>query len=128
MKKSVIASVGVAAALTGAVLWGVTANADASPHPSGTQAAQHITKAKKITISTFMFSPGIVKVLPGGKIKVVNQDAVAHTVTSDDATSFDIPVPAKSTVTFRAPATPGKYKYHCTIHPTMHGVLVVKRG
>jgi plastocyanin len=125
MRKSVIASVGVAAALTGSVVWGVTSNADASSHPSGVH-SQQVAKAKKITISAFTFMPGTLKVSPGAKIKVTNQDAVGHTVTSDDGTSFNNPVAAKSTITFTAPMTPGKYPYHCNIHPSMHGLLVVK--
>lgn len=126
MKRSVIASVALATALSGAVVWGVTANADASPHQSSSQAQEHILRAKKLTISAFTFTPGTLKVAAGGKIKVVNQDAVAHTVTSDDGTSFDVMVPAKSTVTFKAPATKGTFTYHCSIHPTMLGALKVK--
>jgi plastocyanin len=27
---------------------------------------------------------------------------------------------------FKAPTTPGTYPFHCTIHPDMHGSLIVK--
>ena len=125
MRKSVIASAALAVALTGAGAVGVAVNAQTTSHPSGLH-SQHITAGKTITISTLTFSPGKLKVNAGQKIKIVNQDAVAHTVTSDDGTSFDVAVPAKTTVTFNAPATAGKYKYHCSIHTTMHGLLIVK--
>jgi plastocyanin len=96
------------------------ANATRSPAADHHQALATPT----ITISMFAFSTPT-RARAGATVKVVNKDAVAHTVTSDTAGLFDVSVPAKSTVKFHAPATPGKYKYHCTIHSTMHGVLKV---
>jgi len=122
MRKSVVASITLAIALTGAGATAAAVAADSSPQHSTVQ----VTAVKKIAISSFKFNPATLKVKVGAKIKIVNNDAVAHTVTSDDGTSFDVAVPAKTTVIFNAPATKGKYAYHCTIHPTMHGLLVVK--
>jgi plastocyanin len=34
-------------------------------------------------------------------------------------------VPAGGTATFKAPSAAGSYAFHCTIHPFMHGKLVV---
>lgn len=97
----------------------------ASAHPAGSLAAHQIGKKKPtITISMFAFTvPKNVKA--GATIKVVNKDAAPHTVTADDL-SFDVSVPAKSTVKFKAPATVGKYPFHCTVHSTMKSTLVVK--
>jgi plastocyanin len=64
-------------------------------------------------------------VAPGAKVTVTNKDSVEHTVTADSAGGFDVDVPAGATVTFTAPTTPGSFAYHCTIHPFMHGKLVV---
>jgi plastocyanin len=125
MRKSVIAAAALTVALTGAGAVGVAVNAQSAAHPSGVH-SQQIAKAKLLTISSFTFSPGTLKVRAGQKIKVTNNDAFDHTVTSDDGTSFNVTVPGKSSVTFKAPATPGQYAYHCSIHPTMHGTLKVK--
>jgi plastocyanin len=125
MRKSVLASAALAIALTGAGATAAVVTADAAPQHNVAQ-SQQITGAKKLTISAFTFTPGKLKVTVGQKIKIVNMDAVAHTVTADDGVSFDVAVPAKTTVTFKAPSTPGKYKFHCTIHPTMKGLLIVK--
>ncbi len=87
--------------------------------------AQSAAATPKIIISMFAFkSPA--SVAPSAKIRVVNKDAVTHTVTSDTAGLFNVSIPAHSTATFKAPKTRGAYHYHCTIHATMHGVLRVK--
>lgn len=97
----------------------------ASAHPAGQLATHQVAKKKPtITISSFAFTVPT-KVRAGATIKVVNKDAVAHTVTSDDGTTFDVAAPAKTTVKFKAPAT-GTYAFHCSIHSSMHGTLVVK--
>jgi len=98
----------------------------ASAHPAGHLATHQVAKKKPtITISSFTFTVPK-KVKPGAKIKVVNKDAAAHTVTSDDGSSFDVNVPGNSTVTFKAPKATGKYAFHCTFHGSMMGTLVVK--
>jgi plastocyanin len=58
---------------------------------------------------------------------VKNEDVQAHTVTSDEAGAFDVPVDGGgATVVFTAPTKPGTYTYYCTYHGNMHGTLVVK--
>ncbi len=98
------------------------ANAARSTHP----AAHHTAIATPtITISMFAFrTPASVK--PGTKVKIVNKDAVPHTVTSDKAGTFNVSVPGNSTAFIKAPKKIANYKFHCTIHSTMHGVLHVK--
>ena len=61
----------------------------------------------------------------GTKVIVRNADAVTHTVTADDGTSFDVTVNGNGSATFTAPSKPGTYKFHCRIHPQMHGTLIV---
>lgn len=54
-----------------------------------------------------------------------NADPVTHTLTADDGKSFNVSVNGNSSGTFTAPSKPGTYKFHCTIHPQMHGTLTV---
>ena len=77
-----------------------------------------------ITISDFSFGAPIT-VRPGATVTVVNKDSVPHDVVSDDRTSFSTPHVSKGAVTFTAPSTPGSYPFHCSIHPDMHGTLIV---
>jgi plastocyanin len=97
------------------------ANASRSPAAKQHQALTTPT----ITISMFSFSTPT-RARAGATVKVINKDAATHTVTSDKAGLFNITVPGNSTVSFKAPATPGRYRYHCTFHSTMHGVLKVR--
>jgi plastocyanin len=94
-------------------------SAPASSPPAGTQPAA----ANSITIQNFGFTPLTVK--PGATITVTNKDPVDHTVTADSGNAFNVPVAAGASATFTAPAKAGTYAYHCTIHPSMHGTLVV---
>jgi len=75
------------------------------------------------------YSPSTITVVLGhnNTISWTNDDASIHTVTANDG-SFDSGslVPgATFTHTF---TTPGTYEYHCTYHPWMTGVVIVKSG
>lgn len=95
-----------------------------SPAPSATSSITAVT----ITIKDFGFQ-GPTPVPPGSTVTVTNLDSVAHTVTADDGTSFDVTITGNGgTASFIAPAQPGSYAYHCSFHPDMHGALVVRGG
>lgn len=77
-----------------------------------------------VHISGFSFNPSDITVSAGTKVTWINDDPVAHTVTFDDGT-FDagqFPHGDSRSYTF---TTPGKYTYHCTIHPSMKGSVTV---
>jgi len=80
--------------------------------------------ASTITIKNFSFTAPD-SVSPGATITVDNRDGTDHTVTSDTGNAFD-DAAAPGTSSFTAPTKPGSYPFHCTIHPSMHGTLVVK--
>jgi plastocyanin len=77
-----------------------------------------------ITIHSFSYSvPAGVR--HGAQVKVVNNDGVAHTVTSNAAGKFNVRVPAHSSRFFTAPKIAKNYGFHCTLHPSMKAVLHV---
>jgi plastocyanin len=92
---------------------------------SATAASARPTTASTIVIHNFAFSPGSIKVRPGQKVRVVNRDSVAHTVTSTTGKFNTGDVGPGKTVTFTAPAKAGRYPYRCNIHQYMTGMLVV---
>lgn len=79
----------------------------------------------QVNIQGGKFNPDLLNALPGHNVTWKNLDAVAHTVTSDDATSFNSgninPGTSYSFIT----GTTGNYPYHCSIHPGERGVLNV---
>ena len=91
------------------------ASGTASPAPASAQ----------ITIKGEKFSSDVT-VSPGAQVTVINKDSVNHSVTSDAAGLFDADVNGNSQTTFTAPTKPGSYPYHCEIHSTMHGTLIVQ--
>ena len=75
-----------------------------------------------ITIKDFAFGAPLT-VRPGAMIKVTNQDATAHDVSSDDEGRFRTPLLNKDeSATFTAPTQPGTYKFSCTVHGQMQGI------
>jgi len=72
-----------------------------------------------------MAFPSSTTVKKGTIVKWYNQDGYAHTVTSDDGTTFDSGnIAGGATFSYTA-ATVGSFAYHCNIHSNMHGTLVV---
>jgi plastocyanin len=65
----------------------------------------------------------------GTPIQWHNVDGQTHTVTPDTGT-FPADTgnisPGATTAAQAAPSTPGTYHYHCSIHPPMHGTIVVQ--
>jgi plastocyanin len=84
-----------------------------------------VSSAAVITIKNFAFrTPGSVR--PGATVTVRNEDSTEHTVTADSGNAFDSTQPSGGSSSFTAPTKPGSYPFHCTIHPFMHGTLVVQ--
>lgn len=93
----------------------------ATPVASGPAGAA----ADAVTIQGFAFKPETITISAGTTVTWANQDSVAHTVTADDG-SFDSTPVAGGTAFSQVFATPGTFAYHCTIHPTMKGTIVVQ--
>ena len=77
-----------------------------------------------ITVADFAFSPPTLTVKTGTAVDIKNTQGVAHTFTADDG-SFDLELDPNGggTHTF---ATAGSFAYHCSIHPSMKGTVVVE--
>jgi plastocyanin len=79
----------------------------------------------RITISALNYGDPLL-VRPGVQVTVVNEDDVAHTVTSKLKGKFDARVAAHGWTTFTAPTEPAEYRYFCIYHPAMLGTLMVQ--
>lgn len=111
------ASMGSSAPMSSSAASSSAAGAGSAPAAAGS----------KIVIDNFAFSPASLTVSSGQTVTVVNNDSTTHTVTATTGKAFDTgSVAPGATGTFTAPSTPGSYPYICSIHPFMHGTLVVK--
>ena len=79
-----------------------------------------------ITINIYnMAFPASTSVKKGTTVKWYNQDGYAHTVTSNDGSTFSSGnLAAGATYTYTA-NTVGTFGYHCNYHSDMTGTLVV---
>jgi plastocyanin len=78
-----------------------------------------------VSISGFAFHPSSVTVNVGDTVTWTNNDSVAHTATDDDM-SWDtgtLSQGGSGSITFNSAGT---FPYHCSVHPTMHGTVVVQ--
>lgn len=64
----------------------------------------------------------------GTTLTLVDKDDEQHTMTADDGSFKGGPFNNKAPGTLVAPSKPGSYPFHCEIHPTMHGTLVVRNS
>ena len=76
------------------------------------------------------YEPAVARARPDATIRWHNPTSTHHTVTHDGCNTgrrcaFDSrPIPPRGS--YEIPRlTPGRYPYHCEIHPFMHGVLTV---
>jgi plastocyanin len=103
---------------------GATDTTAADDGGSDTTAAGGEGGGAGLTISGFAF--GDVTAAAGDTVSVTNEDGAPHTVTSDDDAWEEVQVGGGGTGEFTAPSEPGEYAFHCEIHTTMTGTLVVE--
>lgn len=78
-----------------------------------------------VTIANMSFGPSSLSVKVGTTVTWKNTDGYAHTVTSNDGTSFDSGnLAGGASFSYKATAV-GTYDYHCRIHSGMTGTLTV---
>ena len=84
-----------------------------------------VAATRSVTIAGFAFDPATRTIAVGDKVTWTNTDGTGHTATANGG-AFDTGTIAASggsaSVTF---TTAGTYAYHCKIHPSMTGRIVV---
>jgi plastocyanin len=77
-----------------------------------------------VGIRSFAYHPSALSVEEGTKVVFANRDSVAHTATRRGSFSTGKIRPGRSAaIRF---GERGVYRYHCTIHPSMRGKVVVR--
>ncbi len=82
-------------------------------------------KIIRVNIANMAFSPQVIAVSAGDTVQWVNTDTVAHTVTSDGSLLWDSGTIKPGASYERQFKFAGSYPYHCGIHSTMKGTVVI---
>ena len=97
----------------------------ASTTAASTTAASTTAATTSVTIESFLFNPDSLTIKAGETVTWTNKDSMAHTVTEDKGVfdSGSINNGATYSFTFK---TAGTFTYHCAIHPSMTGKIIVQ--
>ena len=79
-----------------------------------------------ITMQEFAFNPSPIAATVGDSIRVVNLDAVDHTLTADDGSVATGRIASRGNDTITVTRA-GVTAYHCAIHTFMHGLIRTKK-
>jgi plastocyanin len=77
-----------------------------------------------VSIKNFGFSPATITVTAGSTVVWTNNDSVQHDITFDAGGIASSVLNHNDTFSHAFP-TPGTYHYICSIHPFMHGTVIV---
>lgn len=130
---AVLATAGVAAVPAAADVGRVVGPTVAVPPPAATTAAPpaparvvhpvaHAAGTSAVTIRDFSFGPSAITVHVGDTVTWSNAGPTAHTATG---AGFDTGILGKGRSGSHTFTTAGTFAYHCTLHPFMHGTVVV---
>jgi plastocyanin len=80
-----------------------------------------------VNIDNFTFTPAQITVAAGTKVTWSNRDDIPHTVTdASNPRAFKSPPLDTGDAFSHVFSTPGTYRYFCSLHPHMQGVVLVK--
>ncbi len=82
--------------------------------------------AAKAEMHNITFVPKRIEVAAGTTVRWTNNDPVVHTITADDG-SWDSGAIEPGQTWSHTFTQPGEYHFHCTPHPFMKGVVVVRQ-
>jgi plastocyanin len=94
---------------------GTSASATGSPAPVAGDA---------VSIDDFAFAPATLTVRVGSTVTWTNHDEEPHTIAASDGSFHSPGMGSQATYSHTFP-TAGKFDYICSIHPYMHGTVVV---
>ena len=114
----------VALALAAAVAACSTSSSTAPGAASAPGSGGNGTSGNAVEIKDFAFAPASLTIAAGTTVSWTNRDSPAHTVTADDG-SFDSKQLANGASFTHTFATAGTFTYHCAIHSSMKGTIVV---
>lgn len=132
MKKSVIALIVVIViVVAGGLLLatrksGEKTTSSSNMHTSTSQSSTTSASTNSVTIENFAFSPANITVKKGTTVTWTNKDGATHDVTENDGQTGPNSGPLANGKSYSFTyTTAGTFKYHCSIHPDMTGIVTV---
>jgi amicyanin len=95
-----------------------------APAAGNTAGASTPVATDAVHITNFAFSPATITVKAGSTVVWTNDDSIQHDVTFDGGGIASNDLNHNDTFSHTFP-TPGTYHYICSIHPFMHGTVIV---
>ena len=80
-----------------------------------------------VQITNFAFAPAVITVVAGTTVTWTNEDTTQHDVFAPPV-GLQSPVLNQNDSYAHTFSSPGTYPYICSIHPFMHGTVVVTAG
>lgn len=97
--------------------------AGGAPAPASTAPAH----TDQVQITNFAFAPAVITVVAGTTVTWTNEDTTQHDVFAPPV-GLQSPVLNQNDSFAHTFSSPGTYPYICSIHPFMHGTVVVTSG
>jgi plastocyanin len=131
MKSSLILSIVIISAiLVGGVAFYAISTSNKqnnfSQTPSNPSPQGNLNAKQDVLINNFAFSPQTVTIKAGMYVIWANQDSAPHTVISDTGSEISSPSLSKGETYVHQFTEAGTYTYHCSVHPSMKGTIVVQ--
>src|SRR5258708_5943689 len=95
-----------------------------APAAGKTASAANPVATNAVRITNFAFSPATITVKAGSTVAWTNDDAIQHDVTFDSGGINSGAMNHNDTFSHTFP-TAGTFHYICSIHPFMHGTVIV---
>ena len=96
-----------------------------APAPADTARPAAEAATVRVDVRDLRFSPATIEIEAGTTVEWTNRDPLAHSVTAAD-TAFDSGLVDAGRRWARTFTAPGTYRYTCTPHPFMRGVVIVR--
>ncbi len=102
-----------------------SSNLVSAPESASSAEVKSNPSTTTVSIKGFKFQQNTVEINAGDTIEWVNEDSAPHTVTFEDTNILDEKLSSKGKVSHTF-TEKGTFEYHCSFHPNMKGIVVVK--
>jgi plastocyanin len=90
------------------------------------QAPSATGASAEISIKGFAFEPSTVNIKKGTEVTWTNEDSATHIIVSDTGNDLNSDAISQGETYVHTFSNSGTYNYHCSIHPSMKGTIIVE--